>query len=641
VHEVTSRHFIIATAGHVDHGKSALVKALTGTDPDRLPEEKKRQITIDLGFTELNLTGPNDDRIHAGIVDVPGHEDFVRNMIAGVGSIDLALFVVATDDGWMPQSEEHLQILNYLGVRRAVIALTKSDLGLVDFVTDQIRRKLHDTRFADAPIVPTSIHNGAGIEKLTNTLATELARMEPQQDIGKPRLFVDRVFTLHGIGTIVTGTLTGGSLRRGQQIMVYPASLETRIRSVQSHGQELQIAHPGMRTAVNLPDVPLHQIKRGDVITIRDLGAPGSTLVVILERSARLHREDRAARPLKNGSSIYLHHGTSRVAARITDLETGQLEPREKTIARIKLAAPIFAFAGDRFVVRNPSERHTLAGGMVLDPNNQDTTVDDKHKRSLLMARAAAPDHIGLWVRSEVALHRFVSAKMLLNQSHFSADAIADAVMRLDREKKIVVRGEIIADAQFWRNLRVQAIAVIDETHSQSPDRAGIDLNDLRSALHIQQPAIFEALLADLCDGDYIRKGSVVARISHRPALPGQLKVVEKRIREFLSKNPFDPPPRRAVEPDPQAQQVARFLVENGELIEIAPDVVLLRENFECMKSRVAEFISTNGAATVSQLRQALGSSRRVMVPLLERLDRDGVTQRLEDKRILCRIRTL
>jgi selenocysteine-specific elongation factor len=636
VYEVTTRHFIIATAGHVDHGKSALVKTLTGTDPDRLPEEKKRQITIDLGFAELDLTTPNGDRIHAGIVDVPGHEDFVRNMIAGVGSVDLALFIVATDDGWMPQSEEHLQILNYLGVRRAVIALTKSDLGRIDFVIDQIRGQLHDTLFADAPIIPTSVRTGEGIEKLTNMLAAELARMEPHRDISKPRLFVDRVFTLCGIGTIVTGTLTGGSLHRGQQIVVHPGNLETRIRSIQSHGQELQVAQPGMRTAVNLPDVPVGQIKRGDVITIRNLGAPGSKPVVILERSARLHRGNGAARPLKNGSSIYLHHGTSRVAARITGLETGRLEPGEKTIAQINLAAPIFAFAGDRFVVRNPSQRHTLAGGMILDPNNQDTTVDDKHKRSLRMARTVAPDQIDLWVRSEVALHRFVSAKMLLNQSHFSADAIADAVRRLDREKKIVVRGEIAADVQFWRNLRVQAVALIDQAHKQNPERPGVDLNALRSALRIEQSDVFEAFAADLCADDFVRKGSVIARTYHRAWLPADLQSVEKRIRETLSKKPFDPPGRREIESDPHARQVLGFLVENGEAIDITPDVVLLRESLEEMKSRVTQFISKNGPATVSELRQALGSSRRVMVPLLERLDREGLTRRIGDRRSLA-----
>ena len=300
MHEVTTRHFIIATAGHVDHGKSALVKALTGTDPDRLPEEKKRQITIDLGFAALNVTAPNGDRIHAGIVDVPGHEDFVRNMIAGVGSIDLALFVVAADDGWMPQSEEHLQILNYLGVQRAVIALTKSDLGRIDVVTNQIRERLTGTSFADSPIVPTSVRTGTGIEKLVNTLATQLARTEPQRDIRKPRLFIDRVFTLRGIGTVVTGTLTGGSLRRGQQIVVYPTNLETRIRSIQSHGHELEVAQPGMRTAINLPDLRVDQIKRGDVVTLPGHGAPTSTLIVLVEKPSRLNaRQDRCPSPEK------------------------------------------------------------------------------------------------------------------------------------------------------------------------------------------------------------------------------------------------------------------------------------------------------------------------------------------------------
>src|SRR4026207_716117 len=279
MHVVTTRHFIIATAGHVDHGKSALVKALTGTDPDRLPEEKKRQITIDLGFAALDVTAPNSDKIHAGIVDVPGHEDFVRNMIAGVGSIDLALFVVAADDGWMPQSEEHLQVLNYLGVQRAVIALTKSDLGRIDVVASQIRERLIGTSFKDSPIVPTSVRTGMGIEKLVNTLAAQLAETAPQRDIRKPRMFIDRVFTLRGIGTVVTGTLTGGSLRRGQQIVVYPANLQTRIRSIQSHGHELEVAQPGMRTALNLPDLRVDQIKRGDAVTLPEHGAPSSTLI--------------------------------------------------------------------------------------------------------------------------------------------------------------------------------------------------------------------------------------------------------------------------------------------------------------------------------------------------------------------------
>jgi len=222
---MTEQHFIVATAGHVDHGKSALVKALTGIDPDRLPEEKARQITIELGFAQLILEGENEQRFHTGIVDVPGHEDFVRNMIAGVGSIDLALVVVAADDGWMPQTEEHLQILTYLGVRRAVIALTKSDLGQVDNVHEQIRTQLRDTAFARSPIIPMSVRTGAGIQILKGVLASEFSSMRAQRDFGKPRLFVDRAFTLRGIGTVVTGTLSGGSIRRSQDVVVQPGKI--------------------------------------------------------------------------------------------------------------------------------------------------------------------------------------------------------------------------------------------------------------------------------------------------------------------------------------------------------------------------------------------------------------------------------
>src|SRR5436305_15219874 len=241
MHQVTTRHFIIATAGHVDHGKSALVKGLTGTDPDRLPEEKSRGITIDLGFAKLNLTGPNGEQFHVGIVDVPGHEDFVRNMIAGVGSIDLAMLVVAADDGWMPQTEEHVQILNYLRVQRGVVALTKSDLGGIDIVAEQIREKLRDTPFVRASIIATSVRTGEGIENLKDALATELATAEPQPDICKPRLFVDRAFTLRGIGTVVTGTLSGGSIRRSQDVFVQPGNVSARVRSIQNHGRDVEI----------------------------------------------------------------------------------------------------------------------------------------------------------------------------------------------------------------------------------------------------------------------------------------------------------------------------------------------------------------------------------------------------------------
>jgi selenocysteine-specific elongation factor len=637
---MSEKHFLLATAGHVDHGKSALVKALTGIDPDRLPEEKARQITIDLGFAQLILEGSGEQQFHIGIVDVPGHEDFVRNMIAGVGSIDLALFVVAADDGWMPQTEEHLQILTYLDVQRAVIALTKSDLGPIDKVHDQIRTQLRDTAFAQAPIIPTSVRSGEGIDNLKSALASKFATMQPQRDFGKPRLFIDRAFTLPGVGTVATGTLTGGQLHRGQNIVVEPKNFQSRIRSIQSHRSELERAQPGMRTAINLPDAAVGggstQIKRGDVITTADLGRASSSLVARLEKSGRLNRKNPAARPLKNRSTVYVHHGTSRFPAKVDLLDGDALEPGKQTLAKLKLELPIFAFVGDRIVLRDASEQHTIAGGIVVEAARDPGKLRNAAQHKLLTARAVAPDGIDLCVRSEIALHGFVRKKLILTKSHFSSVEIAQALHRLQRDNEIVIHGEIAAESETWRTLRNRAGLLIDDAHKKNPELAGLDLNELRTALRDQSADVFEALIADLCSADFVSKGLVIARIGHRPALPAELQSVGAKISEALAKKPFDPPPRREVETDSNARRAVHFLIETGEVVEIGSDVVLLRENFERMKNAVAEFISKNGPTTVSELRQKLQSSRRIMVPFLERLDRDRVTRRMGDKRTLA-----
>ena len=633
------RHFVLATAGHVDHGKSALVKALTGTDPDRLPEEKARKITIELGFTQLILDGLNEQRLHIGIVDVPGHEDFVRNMIAGVGSIDLALFVVAVDDGWMPQTEEHLQILNYLGVKRAVIAVSKSDLSGVEKTTAQTREQLRDTAFGRSLIVPVSARDQKGIEDLKRALASELSGMQPQRDIGKPRLFIDRAFTLRGIGTVVTGTLTGGELRCGQNVVVQPQNFEARIRSIQSHGCELESAKPGMRTAINLPDVAIgagpEQIKRGHVITSLDLGRPSSTLDVLLEKSLRLDRKDPGARPLKNGSSVYVHHGTARFSTKIALLEERALEPGKEAIAQLRLASPIFAFLGDRFVLRDASEQHTIAGGLVLDPDGDREKFRSVAQRKLLRARAHAPDNVDLCVRSEIARSGSMRREPLLRKSRFSDGEIVEASLRLQRGNQIIIRGDIATDAQTWQTLRARIVAFIDNAHKKNPERAGLDLKELRTALRDQPPEAFEALISDLCLDDFVRKGSAIARCSHRPALPPDLELAATKIREALSKKPFDPLSRKEIALNPHAGQALRFLIEQGEIADVGQNVILLRESFQQMQNAVVAFISERGPSTVSDLRQTLGTSRRILVPFLEHLDRCGVTQREGDRRKL------
>ena len=433
------QHFIVATAGHVDHGKSALVKALTGTDPDRLPEEKARGITIDLGFAHLDLaaSAPGAPSFQLGIVDVPGHEDFVKNMVAGVGSIDLALFVVAADDGWMPQTEEHLQILTYLGVNRAVVALTKIDLMQDEHrAIAAIHDKLRDTPFADAPIVPTSVVTGRGLDHLKAALAQVLAGTPSPRDIGKPRLPVDRVFTLRGIGTVVTGTLTGGTLRRGQSVAIQPSGKVARIRNIQSHNRDVELGVPGTRTALNLPDIAASDdVRRGDVVTLAEFGGPSDVLDVALEVSPR------ANRPLRDGAQVRVHHGSANVRAKVVFSPRKELAPGEQALAQLRLEANVFVFAGDRFVLRDSAGQNTLAGGVVLDPDAGRKLFRSEARLSFLRQRAESPSEVTSFVASQIARDRAVRRSQLLLKSNFSAADISNAVSRLAAEGNLVLAG--------------------------------------------------------------------------------------------------------------------------------------------------------------------------------------------------------
>ena len=636
---MTEKHFILATAGHVDHGKSALVKALTGIDPDRLPEEKARQITIDLGFAELNVVGPEEQRFHIGIVDVPGHEDFVRNMIAGVGSIDLALLVVAADDGWMPQTEEHVQILNYLRVQRGVVALTKSDLGGIDVVAEQIREKLRATPFVRTSIVPTSVRTGEGIENLKDALATELAAAEPQHDICKPRLFVDRAFTLRGIGTVVTGTLSGGSIRRSQDVFVQPGNVSARVRSIQNHGRNVEIAQPGMRTAINLPDLSIGEngIQRGDIITVDSLGSPQATIDVLLERSSRLKRNSPAARPIKNGSSVQVHFGTGRIAAKITLLDQPAVGAGQSAIARLRLDSPIVALVGDRFVIRDSSEQNTIAGGTVLDPDADRANFRSPAQIQFLRGRATATHDVDVCVRSQLQRDRYTDSKTLLVKSNFSADEISEALSRLSHDGEIMLAGGIISSASYWHTLINSAATSIDRAHEENPERRGVDLSEFRTDLEIQSEKLFSAVILELTRNGFVRFENQIARVSHQPSLPLELLSVAENIRAALSAKRFDPPDRKGLSQDRNLQQALRFLIDKGEIVEITREIVVLREAAEQMQKTITEFLSEHRSATASQLRQKIGTTRRVIIPFLEYLDRTGVTRRIGDERVLAK----
>jgi selenocysteine-specific elongation factor len=643
---MTTRNFIVATAGHVDHGKSALVKALTGIDPDRLPEEKARGITIDLGFAHLELpstTNPQSSILHLGIVDVPGHEDFVKNMVAGVGSIDLALFVVAADDGWMPQTEEHLQILSYLGITRAVVALTKIDLAQDETTAiARVREKLAASPFAEAPIVSTSVVVERGLNELKMALTRVLSDTPPPRDIGKPRLPVDRVFTLRGIGTVVTGTLTGGEFRRGQSVVIQPAGKTARIRSVQNHNRDVEISRPGARTALNLPDVEGSGsgpgIQRGDVITLGELGGPSETLDVLLEKSDRLASlKTAAARPLKDGAHVRVHLGSANVPARVLLLEVGQLATGERTLAELRLELPIFAFGGDRFILRDWSEQTTLAGGTVLDPDPPHGKFRTEPRHAFLEARAQSPGDVTTFVSSQVARSHAVRCPGLLVKSRFSSMEISDALTRLSAGKRVALAGDWGMDATWWEQLCQSAMNAIDAEHRAHPERSGLPLTELRASLEkeLPSPEVFEVLTADLYRSGFTQAGAAIRRTTHRPALPPHLQAAGAKVHAALSVRPFDPPSRKELAPDAASQQALRFLLQTGEAVDLSEEVILLTDSFARATEAVTTFLREHGSATAGELRQVLGTNRRIVIPLLERLDKEGVTRRNGDKRLL------
>ena len=635
-----SQHFIVATAGHVDHGKSALIKALAGTDPDRLPEEKLRGITIDLGFAHLELPSPapSPSSFLLGIVDVPGHEDFVKNMVAGVGSIDLVLLVVAADDGWMPQTEEHLQILTYFGVRRAVVALTKVDLTADEpGAVAAIALRLRDSPFADAPIVPTSVVSGRGLDDLKATLARVLAETPPPRDIGKPRLPVDRVFTLPGIGTVITGTLFGGTLRRGQSVVIQPSGKTTRVRRIQSHGHDVEASGPGTRTALNLADVAaLGDVHRGDVITLAELGGPSEVLDVLLEISPR------GARPVKDGARVRAHHGSGNVAAHVALAAGQELAVGSRALAQLRLEAPAFVFAGDRFTVRDWSEQHTLAGATVLVQDGSRRAFRAPAYQQWLARLAESIEKVEPFVASSVARDGAVRRSHVLVKSNASAIDIDKAVVQLVAAGALVPVGDFVCDAARWQAIGRKAAEAIDAAHRAHPEHLGCPLADVRTALEADLPAavirdMFDAVVARLCEGDFVRVGSVVRRAAHRPALPEPLHAAGAKLVHALAAKPFEPPSRKDLAPDALSQRALRFLIEAGEVVEINAELVMAAQGVTQATGVIQKFIREHGPATVSDLRQALGSSRRVVLPLLEYLDRTFVTLRQGDKRALRR----
>jgi selenocysteine-specific elongation factor len=627
----------------VDHGKTTLIRALTGIDTDRLAEEKARGMTIDLGFAFLELppAKPGGKPILAGVVDVPGHERFVKNMLAGAGGVDLALVVVAADEGPMPQTREHLDILTVLGVSRGVVALTKTDLAdddLVELAEETTREALAATPLADAPIVRVSAETGEGMEELRATLA-RIAADIPERDAVAPfRLPVDRVFTLPGAGTVVTGTLVAGTLRAGDAVSVQPQNLSTRARSLQTHRHKIEEATPGMRVAVNLPGVEVGDIERGAVLT------PPGALVATKLIDVHLSLLPDAPRPLKHRERVRVHLGTGEVLARALLLEGGEIAPGT-TDAPIQLLCemPAAPARGERFVVRIYSPARAIGGGTILD-----ATPTRRYRRgdaaALTLFEARGSGEVANAVYAALAArHTDFSTADIAKATGLAEDVATVALESLVDEG----RAEVLTNARYFADvsaerLRDTARKVLGQFHRQNPLKKAMPREGLRAPLAKAATVTdFNALMLWLVgQGIIVAEGTQGVRLpEHEVKVPEGWKRPSEEIREVYRAARFLPPspdnfqanyPR-----DVNVRAILSILAENGELVPLADDLYLHVDAFNEVKEIVRRLAGSPEGITVATVRDATGSSRKVILPLLEYLDAQRFTRRVGDARVV------
>ena len=629
---------VIGTAGHVDHGKSSLVRALTGIDPDRLREEKEREMTIDLGFAWLTLPGGDP----VGIIDVPGHRDFVENMLAGVGGIDAALFVIAVDEGVMPQTREHLAILDLLEVDTGVVALTKSDLAesedWTELVMAIVSETLEGTALEGAAIIPVSARTGEGLGDLLLALQDCLSQAEPRADRGRPRLPVDRVFTISGFGTVVTGTLIDGSFEVGQAVEVQPAGLRARVRGLQTHKEKVERATPGSRVAMNLSGVSKTDVARGDIIT-----TPGWLQGTVLADVKVRYLAD-ADHPLKHNAQVKFFSGAAETLARVRLLGQDELAPGETGWAQLRLTDPVALTRGDRFILRLPSPAATVGGGVILDPNPGRRY---RRFRTDVLERLEALDQGDPGDLMLQALNRRgpTPASGILTTAGVGDDP-SQVLARLLAEEQVIALGadtlagdlansrQLIVTRAWWSDLTERATRLLSAHHRQFPLRAGMGREALRSGLRLE-PKVFNAALARaVAEGRIVDQAASVRLPSHAVRFtPEQQRLVDGLLAAFRRQPYTTPSVKESVAA--LGEDVLGVLVERGELVQASSEVLFLAETYEQMVALVRTFIEREGSITLAGARDLFGTSRKYAQSVLERLDETGVTKRVGDVRVL------
>ncbi len=631
------KHVILGTAGHIDHGKTALVKALTGVDTDRLKVEKERGITTELGFTFLDLPSG----IRMGIVDVPGHERFVKHMVAGVWGIDLVALVVATDEGVMPQTREHLDICRLLEVKKGLIVLTKIDLvdqDLLGLVKEEVAETVRPTFLKDAPMLPVSSVTGEGIGELICELDRLSKEVEERSSDGLFRLPIDRVFVMKGFGTVVTGTVVSGTLSVGESVQVLPSGMEAKVRTLQVYNRPVEKVMAGQRAAVNLQGVETSAVERGDVLARPHTLAATRMLDVFIEYLPS------AQRPLKNRTRQRFHIGTNLTSASIFLLDREELVPGESGFAQLRLEAPVVAMPHDRFVIRGSGAIQTIGGGTVLDAHptkhkrNVPSVIEDLSTLKEGRHEEAVAQHItrsGMGGMSADDLFKRVSASPLEVRSVVRKMLDEGKVLLIDPEKMKII------DIRFYHQLGEMVRAHLKEFHQRFPMKPGLAKEELRTKLPAEMdPRLFQIVLNGLIQSKEVSVEKDRLKLSAHQISSLDEKGLIKRVEEAMLKAGLQPPSPKELseewsEKEEGIQSIFEHLVHEGVLVKIKSGIYIHRIPFERLREELVSYLKKNKEITTPQFKEMTNASRKYAIPLIEYFDQIKLTIRLGEKRVL------
>ncbi|MGA2607402.1 MAG: selenocysteine-specific translation elongation factor [Terriglobia bacterium] len=636
------RHLIVGTAGHIDHGKSALVLALTGIDPDRLEEEKKRGITIDLGFAHLDL----GEGIRVGFIDVPGHERFVRNMLAGVGGIDLVILVVAADESIKPQTREHFDICKLLGIRKGLVAITKSDLvdrEIMDLVRLEMQEFVRGSFLEDAPLLRVSAKTGEGLEALKDELRRLALEVTPKPEELPFRLPIDRAFVMKGFGTVVTGTLIAGRIEKDAEVEIYPLGRRVRVRGIEVHNAPARTALAGQRTAVNLPGIEAKEISRGMVLAPPGLFQPTSRL------DCRLNLLP-AARPLKNRAKFHFHCGAAETIAEVVLLEGKELEPGSSAFAQLRLSEPSVLMPGDRFIIRQFSPVTTIGGGSVLDNQPARRRLGDATVVPLLDTLEKGDSE----VRLEWLVRQAGEAPLsgLVSRTGWPPAEVLRVGRVLASTNRLALLGqppELFVHQEHFQELARRVIEQLEKFHAQNPLVAGLPKEDLRSRTdtrslpHPASPSnlLFNALLQTLAaQGKVDVQGEAVRLAGRRIQLTPEEQVAKDQISAAFERRglavPGTPEVLAKLHIDrPRAEKLLQILLKENVLLKVTEDLIFHRSALQQLKELLVRRKAQSNRINVAVFKEITGLSRKYAIPLLEYLDRERVTRREGDERII------